>query len=179
MSSVYKGVGSAFFFNRPMGIGIWRYTKNVLKYARSRNIYLDSHVCVTTFSAYNRPLHFIRSGLAKSGAVALLASWNSYTVTFRYPNGTATARIKNHFITITGISRDAEGNILLTVSTWGKKGTIPYREIYNSWQGFGAIDTALIFFTPTGTRSSVERQIMRTPLILMKSIANAFIHFER
>ncbi len=175
MDKVCSCVGTSVFFGRPMGIGIWRYTKSVLQYAASHDVFLESHVCVTTYVSGNLPVRFIKNGLAKCGAVALLASWNSYTAEFSGPCGTAEAKIKNHFITITGMEKTAEG-LLLTISTWGKKGTVSYKEVFESWQGAGAVDTALIYFTPTGTKRSVRRQIAQAPLLLCKSVSRLFFH---
>ena len=175
MESIYRVVGSGFFFIKPFGVGIARYTQKVLSYALHRGLCLRDHICVTTFASYNRPVRFIYQGLKDNGAVALLASWNSYMVTFAYPKGVANAKIKNHFITITGIKKERNGDYTLTISTWGKKGTISYREIYQSWQGFRAFGTALVYFTPGGSEASVRRDICTAPLRIWSSMLTKFL----
>jgi hypothetical protein len=175
MDNLYLHIGSGFFFIRPFGIGIARYVRSVLSYASRRSICLKSHVYITTFASYNRPIRFICRGLKENGAVALLASWNSYTASFAYPNGVAKAKIKNHFITITGIKRVSSGDYTLTVSTWGKKGTISYRDIYESWQGVRAFGTALVYFTPDGSISSARHDILAAPFSILGSIISVFL----
>jgi len=164
MENVYSYVGSGFYFIRPFGIGIAKYVQRVLLYASRRGIYLRPHVYPTAFASYNRPVRFIYKGLKENGAVGLMASWNSYNAVFTYPKGSATAKIKNHFLTVTGIEKTEDGDYRLTVSTWGKKGTISYKEVYQSWQGFRAFGTALVFFTTGGSSFSVKKDIPAAPL---------------
>lgn len=163
--SVFSFVGS-WRWPKPMGIGIWRYTRRTLLYAASRQVYLQPHALVTScISDHERPLAFIRGGLKRAGAVTLLTTWNSF------------ADIKNHFITITDIEKTDGGEVLLEVSTWGKKAVYSYDEIWQSWQSCRAVGTALVYFTPAESPAVTEKSGRRCHRLLFYSVSKIISYF--
>lgn len=177
------------------GRSIWGFTKGVLHYAKNRDIFLHAHTLPTAFCSYESGLRFIEDGLAHSGAVVLLTSFNSHPLTL-FGGGCGELKnpyeskigMKNHFATITGIlnSADATGakNVrpatknsrihgnspTLLLSTWGRIAAVNYEDLYVTWQSRKALDSALFYFTPAGSPDVTNRDIKNARRMLLQAL---------
>ncbi|MFT3985443.1 MAG: hypothetical protein QM697_16185 [Lachnospiraceae bacterium] len=162
------------------GRSISGFTKGVLHYTENLGIFLHAHTLPTAFCSYETGLHFIEEGLAQSGAVVLLTSFNRHPLTLfggdcgeiKNPYESKSG-MKNHFATITGILNDGSNTLLL--STWGRIAAVHYADLYSAWQSRKAIDSALFYFTPADSPDITELDIKNARRMLFKALRQTLI----
>lgn len=178
---------NSFFKKVPPNNGrsIAGFIKGVLRYAKKRNIFLHAYTLPTAFCSYESGLRFIEEGLALSGAVILLTSYNRHPLTLfggscgelKNPYESKSG-MKNHFATITEITNlnnpKSNGNSpTLLLSTWGRIAAVDYKDLYDAWQSRKAFDSALFYFTLAGSPEVTDRDIKNARKMLLQAFHQA------
>ena len=158
--------------------------RGILTYAKKNGVLLHSCCLTTVFQDYDKGLDFIKKGLSEAGAVILMTSHNRHSLTV-YKNTAgeisgkgASSSMKTHFATITDVIQEEEP--LIKLSTWGKAATVPYRELFESWQKRRAYVSSLIYFVPERSRALVRADMRKSvaimPSAMLKTIAGKRKH---
>ncbi len=155
------------------GRSICGYLRGVLRFAKKRGVYLQSHALPTAFCDPDEGLRFITEGLEAAGAVAMLTSYNKHPLTLFYGEYDSTEGayqtkdpMQNHFVTITGITPTNQ----LYVSTWGRIAMIDYAALSASWNSRRALDSALMYFDPAATTAQTHQCIRDAAKVLHRAI---------
>lgn len=154
------------------GVTMAHFARGVMRYAASKNIYLQYRSRTTIFCSYTRGLTFIKLALANGYPVVLLTTNNKFPfVTHERPYMTTgtTHKMARHFVTITDIKEtdDAQGPTL-TITTWGKTGTIAYKDLYRSWNSIRSFGSTMLYFTPAKSKRVTKLSMYKTFTILLK-----------
>ena len=135
------------------GQGSLGFILGMLRFAKKKGLALRSRFRPTFLCSYRSGLRFIKKGLTENGAVTLLTARNRHLLTL-YSAFTSTEstpqspnKMRNHFVTITGIDETA-GKVRLLISTWGRIATIDYDDLVRSWHTLGALQSAMYYFSP-------------------------------
>ncbi len=154
------------------GVTMPHFALGVLKYAASKDIFLQYRSFSAMFSSYTRGLTFIKLALANGYPVVLLTTNNKFPfITYDRPymsTGT-THKMAHHFVTIT----DIKDNVTtkepeLTITTWGKTGTIAYKDLYRSWNSIRAFGATMLYFTPAKNKRITNLSMLKAITIFFK-----------
>lgn len=154
------------------GVSMPHFTRGVLRYAASKEIYLQYRSRSSIFCSYTRGLTFIKLALANGYPVVLLTTNSKFPfTTYERPymmNG-ATHTMRRHFVTITGIKETGNPDgPELTITTWGKTGTIVYKDLYRSWNSIRSFGSTMLYFIPAKSERVTKFAILKTPTILIR-----------
>ncbi len=154
------------------GVTMPHFTRGVLRYARSKNIYLQYRSRSSLFCSYTRGLTFIKLALANGYPVVLLTTNSKFPfTTYERPYMTTGTKqtMKRHFVTITGIKEtDNSNSPEITITTWGKTGTIAYEDLYRSWNSIRSFGSAMLYFTPARSARTTKFAMIKSPTILLR-----------
>ncbi|MCR5508875.1 MAG: hypothetical protein K6F34_09315 [Lachnospiraceae bacterium] len=158
------------------GLGIGGFIRGCLKYCRSRGLMLHMHSLPTAFCPYDRGLKFIEEGLEKCGSVVMLTSYNRHPLKLysgesgRLENGyDSRDGVRSHFMTITGIVREENGEPLIKLSTWGRVATVPYDKLNRSWHLSRAYTSCLYYLTPTASETVVRADLRHSFKVMIRA----------
>lgn len=163
-----------FFKHIPAALGVTlpHFTLGVLRYAASKDIYLKHRSCSLFYGSYMRGLTFINLALANGYPVVLLTTNNTFQ--FKTFDGQHTTvgtshKMFHHCVTITDIKETgtSEGPEL-TITTWGKVGTISYRDLYRSWNSVRSFGAGMVYFTPAKNIKATKLSMLKTLGIFFK-----------
>lgn len=154
------------------GVTMPHFALGVLKYAASKNIYLQYRSFTSMFCSYTRGLTFIKLALANGYPVVLLTTNNKFPfITYDRPYmSTGTShKMARHFVTITDI-KETDGNKdpELTITTWGKTGTIAYKDLYRSWNSIRAFGSTMLYFIPAKNKRVTQFAMFKAITIFFK-----------
>jgi len=176
MEGIYRRMGCGLKLNKPVGITISRFVRSILRYADERGLSVTPHVLLTPYVSYEEARAFLQEAFSLGQAVTLALSWNQVTILFPDEKKPQTRLIKNHYLTISGMSDESDEDSLLTVSTWGRRGIIRLRELAASWQSPRAVDTALIYFTSGEETGSSRNDRRAARCLVLKSAMRVIFH---
>ena len=171
MEEVFAAVGTWHLFGHAAGIGITRLIVNTLRFAKKRGVYLKVRTISAPYVQKTSLRSFIREGLIVSSAVILPTALNSFIATLE--DGRK-VKIRRHFVTIYDISDDAK---TVYISTWGRKGSVPFDELFRSMQTPLAIDTALIYFKPALSKEETNQALLKAAFPLVRTMRSALFRF--
>ncbi|MCR5421947.1 MAG: hypothetical protein K6E98_13190 [Lachnospiraceae bacterium] len=159
------------------GMSINGFIRGTLKYSLKQGISLHAHSLPTAFCGYEKGLEFIKEGLRESGSVVLLTSLNRHPLKLYYgksgeleKGNNSKKGIRSHFMTITGIVEEDEGDILIKFTTWGRVATVSYNELNRSWQSIKAYTSCLYYFTPAESEAVVRADMRKSFGVLCKAV---------
>ncbi len=176
LNAIYDGTSRSnkLFSYLPTNLGtdISAFTRNVIKYALKHDVYLQYRSLSTPYCGYIRGLTFIKMALANGYPIALTITNRKVYCNLMdrpYMQTGSPRKIKKHFVTITDIKESSDsGSPILTITTWGKTGTIAYTDLYKSWQSPLAFGSAMVYFTPTKSIHATKRALIQSYGILFK-----------
>jgi hypothetical protein len=165
------------------GMSINGFIRGTLKYCRKNGLMLHAHSLPTAYCTYEKGLDFIKEGLKSSGSVVIMTSLNRHPL--KLYSGAAGSLdggydskngVKSHFMTITGLIYEKEGEIpLIRFSTWGRIATVPYDRLHASWQKIGAYTSCLYYFTPVSSEAVVRADIRNSAAVFPKALLTTLL----
>lgn len=155
-----------------IGTDLCHFTRGVLRYASKKDVYLQYRSRSTFFCGYTRGLTFIKLALSNGYPVALLTTNSSFPfMVYERPYiqiGTPKT-MKRHFVTITDIRESTTGQgPELIITTWGKTGSIAYKDLYRSWCSIRSFGSGLVYFIPAKKKQVTKRAMLKAYTILLR-----------
>ena len=154
------------------GASLCHFTRGVLRYGLQKNINLQYRSRSTIFCSYTRGLTFIKLALANGYPVVLLTTNCKFPYLLHdrpYMHDGTQLHMHRHFVTITDIHESITGQgPELVITTWGKTGTIAYRDLYHSWKSIRSFGSGMVYFIPAKNVKTTKRALMRAFTILIK-----------
>ncbi len=154
------------------GMTMPHFARGVLRYASSNHIYLQYRSRSSLFCSYTRGLTFIKLALANGYPVVLLTTNSRFPfTTYERPYMTTgtSHTMRKHFVTITGIKETNNPNgPELTITTWGKTGSIAYKELYHSWNSIRSFGSTMLYFIPAKSPRATKFAMIKSPTILFR-----------
>ena len=98
----------------------YRFAKRVVKFAAKKGVFLTSRVLASPCTKESL-LAFLKEGIRNGTPVALLNLFRPAPMLPADGENGGEQRFHNHWVTVTGISEDACGKVVLEVSSWGER----------------------------------------------------------
>lgn len=101
--------------------GVWgnKFKKGVITLSEAKGVKLRL-VSLEVFASDSKAIEYIKEGLSNGVAIAL---FQRLSLTGEGYGG--------HWVTITGISEDSNGNVKVTISNWGKKEILDFIKLWD------------------------------------------------
>ncbi|MFI3170947.1 MAG: hypothetical protein R3Y58_01045 [Eubacteriales bacterium] len=155
-----------------LGTGICHFTQGILRFGIKKGMYLQFRSRSTMLCSYTRGLTFIKLALSNGYPVVLLSTNCKFPFMLYerpyFQNGTA-KKMFRHFVTITDIRESTEGKgPELVITTWGKTGTIAYKDLYLSWRSLKSFGSSMVYFIPAKSHKSTKLAMLKAYSILIR-----------
>ncbi|MBQ0059095.1 MAG: hypothetical protein KBS83_03935 [Lachnospiraceae bacterium] len=170
MTDIYRSMGAGFGKKNPTGISVGRYTRSVLRYGLKNNLCLKAHILLGTYTHEDKARRFIKDAIDQGYLITLNMGINKIVAHYQDQPRPSAVDISYHFVTISDYTMADDGDMTLTISTWGHKATISFKELYLSWQSPLAVDSGMIYFTKEGSPASVRKQICHSYLLVLRTL---------